>query len=124
MQVFTWRDVETKIEKNRELWPASWNRVDVYNDEIVINVCRAKQDKEKDHSVFKDIFGKFYDSEYESIEIEFDQTNLKITYEDGEECQQKAASPLFKDIFIPKEEKLILPSHIFLILNRHYHVSR
>lgn len=109
MQVFTWRDVETKIEKNRELWPASWNRVDVYNDEIVINVCRAKQDKEKDHSVFKDIFGKFYDSEYESIEIEFDQTNLKITYEDGEECQQKAASPLFKDIFIPKEEKLILP---------------
>lgn len=111
MQVFTWRDVQTKIEKKRELWPASWNRVDVYNDEIVVNVCSSEHKKEEDQSVFKDIFGKFYDGENEDIEIEFDQTKLKITYEEGdkEERLQKAEAPLFKDIFIPNEEKLILP---------------
>lgn len=107
MQIFTWRDVETKIERNRELWPASWNRVDVYNDEIVVNICRAKQSKEEDQSTFKDIFGKYYDCEYEEVEIEFDQSKLKIIYEDEgeEERMEKVPAPLFKDIFIQNEEK-------------------
>ena len=38
MHLFTWYDVELDLKRNRELWPKSWNRVDVYNNEIVINV--------------------------------------------------------------------------------------
>ncbi len=37
MHLFTWYDVELDLKRNRELWPKSWNRVDVYNNEIVID---------------------------------------------------------------------------------------
>lgn len=37
MKLFTWHDVEMEFFRHREMWPDSWNRVDVYNEEIVIN---------------------------------------------------------------------------------------
>lgn len=107
MQIFTWHDVERKIEKS--IWPKSWNRVDVYNDEIVINICKELHNPKEDEDVLKKIFGKFYDGE--SIEIEFDQTMMYITYEEGDQAERfrKTSSPLFKDIGLKNKTETMVP---------------
>ena len=38
MRLFTWYDIEVELKKKRNLWPSWWNRVDVYSDEIVVNI--------------------------------------------------------------------------------------
>ena len=83
MQIFIWHDIERKIEKTK--CPKSWNRVDVYHDEIVINICPEIHDPEEDKQLFRSIFEKLFDGE--SIQIEFDQTKLYIIYEDGDEAE-------------------------------------
>lgn len=107
MQIFTWHDVEKKIEKS--IWPQSWNRVDVYNDEIVINICTELHNPNEDKDVLKKIFGKLYDGE--SIEVEFDQTKLYIIYEEGEQTERcrKTSSPLFKDIGLKNKIETVVP---------------
>lgn len=107
MQIFTWHDIERKIEKTK--WPKSWNRVDVYHDEIVINICPEIHDPEEDKQLFRSIFEKLFDGE--SIQIEFDQTKLYIIYEDGDEADRfrRADAPLFKDISLENKAESKIP---------------
>lgn len=107
MQIFTWHDVERKIEES--IWPESWNRVDVYNDEIVINICTDLHNLNEDKDILKRLFGKLYDGE--SIEIEFDQTKMYITYEEGDQTDRfrKTGSPLFKDIVLKNKIETTVP---------------
>lgn len=53
MHLFTWYDVELDLKRNRELWPKSWNRVDVYNNEIVINVDAKNNTESENESALK-----------------------------------------------------------------------
>ena len=47
MRLFTWYDVEVEFRKRRRWWPLWWNRVDVYSDEIVINIDSERNNKEE-----------------------------------------------------------------------------
>ena len=60
MHLFTWYDVELDLKRNRELWPKSWNRVDVYNNEIVINVDAKNNTESENESALKKIFANCY----------------------------------------------------------------
>lgn len=107
MQIFTWHDIERKINKTK--WPKSWNRVDVYHDEVVINICPEIHDPEEDKQLFENIFEKFFDGE--SIEIEFDHTKLTVLYEEGDQTDRfrRADAPLFKDISLENKAESKVP---------------
>ncbi len=103
MRLFTWYDIETEIRKNRNLWPVWWNRVDVYSDEIVVNIDPQRNIEAENEAVFLEIFGKLYANG--KVMVEFDQKLLNIIYEEGDESDrvQPIKSPLFKDIFTKEE---------------------
>lgn len=107
MQIFTWHDIERKINKAK--WPKSWNRVDVYHDEVVINICPEIHDPEEDKQLFENIFEKFFDGE--SIENEFDHTKLTVLYEEGDQTDRfrRADAPLFKDISLENKAESKVP---------------
>lgn len=103
MRLFTWYDIETELKKNRDLWPGSWNRVDVYSDEIVVNIDSERNIKEENEETFTKIFGKLYMNG--KVMVEFDQKLLEIIYEEGDESDkaEPIKSPLFKDIYTKEE---------------------
>ena len=107
MHIFTWHDIERKINKTK--WPKSWNRVDVYHDEVVINICPEIHDPEEDKQLFENIFEKFFDGE--SIENEFDHTKLTVLYEEGDQTDRfrRADAPLFKDISLENKAESKVP---------------
>ena len=107
MQIFTWHDIERK--NNKAKWPKSWNRVDVYHDEVVINICPEIHDPEEDKQLFENIFEKFFDGE--SIENEFDHTKLTVLYEEGDQTDRfrRADAPLFKDISLENKAESKVP---------------
>ena len=83
MHLFTWYDVELDLKRNRELWPKSWNRVDVYNNEIVINVDVKNNTESENESALKKIFANCYHDGY--VQREFDKSRMDVIYEEGEE---------------------------------------
>ena len=97
MKLFTWRDIETELRRNKKKWPKSWRRADVYNDEVVITVDEEKTLHEENESFLKKLFGKNYRAD--SIVLEFDQSRIAVIYEAGEEDDREVIneSPLFKD---------------------------
>lgn len=99
MNLFTWYDVEMEFRKARYKWPQSWNRVDVYNDEVIINIDEKIDDKEEDERILKEIFQKNYDSD--GIQREFDHIRMSVSYEagDDEDKAENIGKPLFKDDF-------------------------
>lgn len=105
MRLFTWYDAEVELKKIN-LWPAWWNRIDVYSDEIVINIDPKKNDKDENEKVLKKIFGNLYHNG--RIMIEFDQKWLDIIYEEGDESDKPEyiKSPLFKDIYTKDEGQI------------------
>ncbi len=103
MRLFTWYDIEVELRKKRESWPEWWNRVDVYHDEIVININPEKNHVNENEKVLSDIFGKLYiDGQ---IMVEFDRSLLDVIYEEGDESDRivPVKTPLFKDIYTKNE---------------------
>ncbi len=103
MRLFTWYDVEVEFRKRRSWWPLWWNRVDVYSDEIVINIDSERNNKEENEETFIKIFGKFYMNG--KVTVEFDQKQLDVIYEEGDESDraEPIKTPLFKDMFTREE---------------------
>lgn len=103
MRLFTWYDIEVELKKKRYMWPVWWNRVDVYSDEIVINIDPKRNDKEENEEIFTKIFGKLYMNG--KVMVEFNQKLLEVIYEEGDEADrtEPVKSPLFKDIFTKDE---------------------
>lgn len=103
MRLFTWYDIEVELKKNRSLWPLWWNRVDVYSDEIVINIDTERNRKEINEEALRGIFGKLYVDG--KVMVEFDQKLLEVIYEEGDEADrtEPIKSPLFKDIYTKEE---------------------
>lgn len=106
MRLFTWYDIEIELKKKRNLWPGWWNRVDVYSDEIVINIDSKRNNREKNEEIFSEIFGKLYING--KVTVEFDQRQLEVIYEEGDESDRidPIKSPLFKDIFTKEEGEI------------------
>ena len=96
MRLFTWYDVETELKKSRDKWPVSWNRVDVYNDEIIINVNDIADAGKESEKALRDIFEKNYVND--GIVIDFDKSVMEIHYEEGDEDDKTVPVkiPLFK----------------------------
>lgn len=114
MRLFTWYDIEVEFKKNRILWPKWWNRVDVYHDEIVINIDPERNNQAESEAVLNQIFGKLYSNG--QVMVEFDRQLLEVIYEEGEEADrlEPIKSPLFKDIYTRDEgqaEKRALPGN-------------
>lgn len=103
MRLFTWYDIEVELKKKRNLWPLWWNRVDVYSDEIIVNIDPKRNRKEDNEETFKTIFGKLYTDG--KVMVEFDRKLLEIIYEEGEEADrtEPVKSPLFKDMYTKEE---------------------
>ncbi len=103
MRLFTWYDIEVELKKNRNMWPVWWNRVDVYNDEIVVNIDPKTNMEEENEEIFAKIFGKLYMNG--KVMVEFDHKLLDVIYEEGDESDRTELikSPLFKDIFTKEE---------------------
>lgn len=103
MRLFTWYDIEVELKKKRNLWPEWWNRIDVYSDEIVINIDTEKNSDVENEKVFKELFGKFYMNG--RVMVEFDQKILEVIYEEGDESDKvmPVKTPLFKDIYTRDE---------------------
>lgn len=99
MRLFTWYDIETELRKKRNMWPAWWNRVDVYHDEIVINIDSEKNEENVNDNILSEIFGKLYADG--GVMVEFDQKRLEVIYEEGDDSDriEPVKSPLFKDIY-------------------------
>ena len=106
MRLFTWYDIEVELKKNRKLWPLWWNRVDVYSDEIVVNIDPKRNVEEENDEIFKGIFGKLYTDG--KVMVEFDQKLLEVIYEEGDESDRidPIKSPLFKDIYTKEEGEI------------------
>lgn len=96
MRLFTWYDVETNLMRNRHKWPKSWNRVDVYNDEVVINV--SGEAGTESIKALEAIFGSCYGEK--GIWTELDEIWIQIVYEQGDELDKAIPmkAPLFQDI--------------------------
>ena len=92
-----------ELRKKRDIWPSWWNRVDVYSDEIVINIDAEKNNREENEKVFDIIFGKLYVNG--KVMVEFDQKLLEIVYEEGDESDRiiPVKAPLFKDLYTKDE---------------------
>lgn len=103
MRLFTWYDIEVELRKNRNLWPAWWNRVDVYRDEIVINVDPEKNNEAVNEEVFHAVFGKLYTDG--KVMVEFNQRSAEVIYEEGDvsDRAEPVKAPLFKDIYTKDE---------------------
>lgn len=103
MRLFTWYDIEVELKKNRRLWPVWWNRVDVYHDEIVINVDLEKNNEEENKKALSEIFGKLYVDG--KVMVEFDQTLLEVYFEEGDASDriEPVKAPLFKNIYTKEE---------------------
>ncbi len=103
MHLFTWYDVEVEFKKKRDMWPAWWNRVDVYSDEIVINIDRENNNQGENEKALHLIFGKLYRNG--QVMVEFDQKLLDLVYEEGDESDriEPIKTPLFKDIYTKYE---------------------
>lgn len=103
MNLFTWYDIEVEIKKKRNLWPEWWNRIDVYNDEIVINIDAERNIEDENEKAFEKIFGKMYMNG--RVMVEFDRKMLDIIYEEGDGSDRiiPIKTPLFKDIYTKDE---------------------
>ena len=103
MHLFTWYDIEVEFKQKRSLWPVWWNRVEVYHDEIVINIDLEKNIEEENEKALKHIFGKLYMNG--QVMVEFDRSLLEIIYEEGDEsdCIERIKTPLFKDRYTKDE---------------------
>ena len=100
MRLFTWFDVETELMRHSNQWPKSWKRVEVYQDEIVIESDVGNRQWEEDEETLKAIFGKNYDDG--EIRIDFDGSSLSVAYADGDEGERFSPGrmPLFQDIYM------------------------
>ncbi len=106
MLLFTWYDIDIELRKKRDLWPEWWNRIDVYSDEIVINIDAEKNNKEENEKVLDKIFGKMYiDGQ---VMVEFDRKMLKVIYEEGDDSDRviPVKTPLFKDMYTKEEAEV------------------
>ena len=101
---FTWHDIEDIFEENRNTWPKTWVDVQVYSDSVEI-YQNGDEPQASDIQYLKEIFGRNYSTENNTLRIDFTGIYLEVTflYDDGQKVEKKYG-PLFRDIYFQKCE--------------------
>lgn len=101
---FTWHDIEDIFEENRNTWPKTWVDVQVYSDSVEI-YQNGDEPQVSDIQYLKEIFGRNYSTENNTLRIDFTGIYLEVTflYDDGQKVEKKYG-PLFRDIYFQKCE--------------------
>lgn len=101
---FTWHDIEDVFEENRNTWPKTWVDVQVYSDSVEI-YQNGDEPQVSDIQYLKEIFGRNYSTENNTLRIDFTGIYLEVTflYDDGQKVEKKYG-PLFRDIYFQKCE--------------------
>ena len=102
---FTWHDVEDIFEEKRSSWPETWIDVQVYSDCVEI-YQNSDEPQESDTQYLKEIFGRNYSMEKNTLLIDFTETYLDIIFQsDDSQKVEKKSAPLFRDVYFQKCEK-------------------
>lgn len=101
---FTWHDIEDIFEENRNTWPKTWVDVQVYSDSVEI-YQNGDEPQVSDIQYLKEIFGRNYSTENNTLRIDFTGIYLEVTflYDDSQKVEKKYG-PLFRDIYFQKCE--------------------
>ncbi len=98
--LYTWKDVEVRIEKERSRWPESWKKVRVYHDEIIVLKTDITKDEECDKTFFRQVFGSFFDAENYAVHIDEFEIFLPIVCEEDDfQSYLTEVLPLFRSIY-------------------------
>lgn len=102
--LFTWHDIEDIFEENRNTWPKTWVDVQVYSDSVEI-YQNGDEPQVSDIQYLKEIFGRNYSTENNTLRIDFTGIYLEVTflYDDSQKVEKKYG-PLFRDIYFQKCE--------------------
>lgn len=106
--LYTWKDVENALlsREGRAKWNASWKKILVYPDEVVIYKKKLEEDV-KDADRLNDILGKHFHSEKNCIVLDVFGVKLSISYEEMDEWEEvdDREVPLFRDMFLKDATK-------------------
>ena len=75
---FTWHDIEDIFEENRNTWPKTWVDVQVYSDSVEI-YQNGDEPQVSDIQYLKEIFGRNYSTENNTLRIDFTGIYLEVT---------------------------------------------
>ena len=102
MNLYTWHDVERELHRNfPDNWHEKWVSVDVYFDELIINVPKPFKNnvKEEFGEKLRDIFGLKYFPDKNIIKLDYDERELQVVYEEAlDENRSLQSIPLFKKL--------------------------
>lgn len=102
MQLFSWKDIERKLLLSKEEWENVIADIDVYADEIVIDLYKdGTEDSAK--RILKKIFDKNYDSVQNKLFMDFSGPSMSIYFETAENDKKpNTVVPLFKEVLYHK----------------------
>jgi cellulose biosynthesis protein BcsQ len=105
---YTWMDIEWKIKSERRSWPLFWDSVEVYSDELVVNLRDTTETYINQSLSF--LKGMLYDSldvAGQTINLRLPDNRLSIVFEktDEEIFFRKPALPLFKTSFYQESDE-------------------
>lgn len=102
---FTWHDIEDVFEEKRSTWPETWVDVQVYSD--CVEICQnSDEPQESDTQYLKEIFGRNYSVDKNTLLIDFTETCLDIIFQNDDSPKaEKKFAPLFRDVYFQKCEK-------------------
>jgi cellulose biosynthesis protein BcsQ len=110
---YTWMDIEWKIMSERKNWLSVWYSVEVYPDELIINLRdKTKVTENESLSFLKEMFHDSLDVAKQAIHLRLPDNFLGIVFEeaDGDTLPQKLARPLFKNSFYQEVDEQESPA--------------
>lgn len=102
--LFTWKDIENTLLLSKEKWNATWKKISVYPDEVVIYKDTSKENAQ-DIECLNDILRSCYRPEEKCILLDPFEVKLPISYEEMDEWEIPARQevPLFREMYLKKE---------------------
>ncbi len=102
MLLYTWKDVERQIIRNKDKWGSVISDVEVYADEIIVCVNEKKTQKEA-VLILDEILDKKYDNIRQMVLLDLKDEFLNVVFEFGEAREKiSAAIPLFRNVLYQK----------------------
>ena len=84
--LFTWKDIENTLLLSKEKWNATWKKISVYPDEVVIYKDTSKENAQ-DIECLNDILRSCYRPEEKCILLDPFEVKLPISYEEMDEWE-------------------------------------
>jgi MinD-like ATPase involved in chromosome partitioning or flagellar assembly/GTPase SAR1 family protein len=108
--LYTWMDIEWKIKSERKNWPPSWTSIEVYPEELIINVedgLISARTRSESLEFLRNILFDAFDSANQIIRLPLTDSRLHIVLEktDKDVPPRSAPLPLFKNSFYQETYK-------------------